>query len=244
MNNKHYLIGIISSVVLLVGLLGYWGWRYYFIACCEPPVGLQELVKNQTNSLTGNWVYFNQDVAGYSTGVVININHSDQVIAGDFSVVWSFPNAPAARIDTGTFRGTASSGQLARIDWTGDREDFGTAELYLDAALDTLEWRAVTTTKSDITMPDSLTLYRNRWGQMNRDEQSMVIEAANKILMQMPNSNGLEVSISDVQVVKNRAAVPLLSTEGESEGIIYLGQQGSEWLLIPNPANDDLTSGL
>ena len=127
MYNKLYFWGIVTSVTLLLGLFGYWGWRYYFIACCEPPVELQALVENKKTTLTGNWVYFNQDAAGYSTGVVINVNHSDQTVAGDFSVVWSFPNAPAARIDTGTFRGTAANSQQAKIDWVGDREDLGTA---------------------------------------------------------------------------------------------------------------------
>lgn len=244
MNNKKYFWGILTSVVLLLGLFGYWGWRYYFIACCEPPIELRALVENQKTTLSGNWVYFNQDVAGYSTGVVINLNHSDQTVTGDFSVVWSFPNAPAARIDTGTFRGTAVSGQLARIDWTGDREDSGTAELSFDPSLDTLEWKAVTSTKSDVTMPDALVLHRNRWGQMDRGEQTVVIEAAGKALAKMPTGSGMEISIEDIQVVKTRAAVPFLNAEGESAGTIYLGQQENDWVVIPDLANGDLSSGL
>lgn len=244
MNKKIYFWGILTCITLLLGLFGYWGWRYYFMACCEPPVELQPLVENQKTTLSGNWVYFNQDAAGYSTGVVINVNHSDQTVAGDFSVVWSFPNAAAARIDTGTFRGTAANGQLARIDWTGDREDLGTAELSFDPSLDTLEWRAVTSTKSDVTMPDALVLHRNRWGQMDRVEQSAVIEAANKALSKMPVGLGMEISIEDIQVVKTRAAIPFLNAEGESAGTIYLGQQENDWVVIPDLANGDLSSGL
>ncbi len=240
MNTKKYFLGIFASVVLLFGLFGYWYYQYYITACCEPPL---ELVENEKATLSGNWVYFNQDVAGYSTGVVININHNDQTVAGDFSVVWSFPQASAARIDTGTFRGTVSSGQLARIDWAGDREDAGTAELLFNRELDTLEWRAVTSTKTDLTMPDALTLHRNRWGQMNRNEQSSVVEAAQKALVQMPKGVGTEISIEDIQVVKSRAAVPFLTTDGESAGTLYLGQQGSEWLVIPDPVNGDISSG-
>ncbi len=244
MNNKKYFWGIFASLVLLLGLFGYWGWRYYFIACCAPPPDLIGLVENQETSLSGNWVYFNQDVAGYSTGVVVNVNHNDQTVAGDFSVVWSFPQAPAARIDTGTFRGTASSGQLARIEWTGDREDSGVAELIFDPSLDILEWRAVTSTKTDLTMPDALTLHRNRWGQMDRIEQTAVVEAANQALAQLPTGVGVEISVEDIQVVKSRAAVPFLTTEGESAGTIYLNQQGNEWVVIPDPANSDLSSGI
>lgn len=241
--NKKYFWAIFASAVLLLGLFGYWGWKYYFIPCCAPPPELMDLVENQKATLSGNWVYFNQDAAGYSTGVVVNVNHNEQTIAGDFSVVWSFPQAPAARIDTGTFRGTAASGQLARIDWVGDRDDLGTAELSFDPTLDTLEWRAVTSTKTDLTMPDALTLHRNRWGQMDRIEQTAVVEAANKALAQMPTGVDVEISVEDIQVVKSRAAVPFLTADGESAGTLYLTQQGNEWVVIPDPVDGDISSG-
>ncbi len=244
MNGKKYIWGILVCVVVLTGILGYWGWRYYFTACCEPPVDLRMLLEDKTETLSGNWVYFNQDDAGYSTGVVININHSNQTVLGDFSVVWSFPKAPAARIDTGTFEGVAVNGQLARITWTGDRDDSGTAELSYNTAFDTLDWHAVTTTKTDLTMPDALTLYRNRWSQMKLDEQAAVVETANKVLAQIPNGLGSEVSAEDIQVVKKIASVPYLNADGESAGTIYLRQEDNIWVVISDPAKADLSLGL
>jgi len=233
--NNKYFIGISTCVVLLVGLFGYWGYQYYSKTCCEPPTEILAMQDNELATLSGNWVYFDRDAAGYSTGVVVNVNHLDQVVAGDFSIVWSFPSAPAARIGTGTFRGTASGGQIARVDWEGDREDTGVAELIYNPILDTLDWNTVTSTKSDLTMPDALTLHRNRWGNMNREAQTAVIESAQKILTLMPNSQGTEISAEDVQVVNNLAAVPYLSEDGENSGTIYLTQLGQSWVLAPEP---------
>lgn len=234
MNNNKYLVGISSCVVLLVGLFGYWGYQNYSKTCCEPPVEILEMRDTDSVTFSGNWVYFNRDAAGYSTGVVVNVNHQDQTVAGDFSIVWSFPSAPAARIGTGTFRGTASGGQLARVEWQGDREDSGVAELIYNPTLDTLDWNTVTSTKTDLTMPDTLTLYRNRWGEMNREAQTAVIEAAQKILTIMPNSQGAEISVEDVQVVNNLAAVPYLSEDGENSGTIYLKQVDKNWISTPD----------
>lgn len=237
--NHYYLLGITTCTVLLIGLFGYWGWYHYAKTCCEPPIEILAMRDTESLSLSGNWVYFDRDVAGYSTGVVINVTHVDESVAGNFSVVWSFPNAPAARIGTGTFRGTSTGGQLARIEWEGDREDFGVAELKYDPLLGTLEWQTVTSTKTDLTMPETLTLSRNRWGEMDRVAQTAVIESAQKILTLMPKSRGAEISVEDVQVINVQAAVPYLSEDGESSGTIYLTLVDGNWVLAPQTETSD-----
>lgn len=244
MNNKKYLAGISVLVVALIGIGAYWTYNYYFIACCAPPPEqIPYVSQNDEHVLTGNWNYFSQDKQGYSSGIDLSINQVDDTVAGEFNMVWSFPKAPAARLNNGTFHGKIVSGNAnaARVEWIGSRDDSGTADIMYNSEKDAIEWRAVTSTVSDLTMPDKVFLYRNHWPEMSHDEQLKLAKVAESAFEQIPGMDGGEAFIEATIVVGDRAAVPFESVDGVSSGTLYLQKDGDSWKVIPDPDSGTIT---
>ncbi len=242
--NKQHWLGISVLLVVLFSLGGYFYWRYNYITCCEPPLSLsQENDEVAPQSLTGNWTYFNRDAEGYSSGIDVTINQVDKKIAGEFTIVWSFPKAPAARLNNGNFQGELSSETqaLARVEWLGSRDDSGVAEIRYLADKQALEWRTIKSSASDVTMPDSVILFRNRWTDLSLLEQKALAAVADEALKKIPGMENGGIEIEMTTVVGSRAKVWFYSADGEESGALFLEQNGSTWRSIPEPESGSIS---
>ena len=246
MNNKKYFLGISLLLITLLSLGGYFVWRYYFTACCEPPLEViqMQVEADSKNSFTGRWIYFNRDAEGYSSGIDLTVNQVDNKVAGEFNMVWSFPKAPAARLNNGNFQGKLAEGneKIARVEWKGSRDDSGTALIRYLEDRDAIEWQAMKSTVTDLTMPDSVILYRNRWLDLTHEEQTALIKVSEDALKQIPGMETGGIEIEATTVVGNRAEVLFFSADGEDSGSLFLQQEGETWKVIPDPESGSITS--
>lgn len=245
MNNKKYFWGISLLIIILLLLGGYFVWRYYFTACCEPPIGVIQMQSEleSKNVFTGHWTYFNRDAEGYSSGIDVTLNQIDNKVAGEFNMVWSFPKAPAARLNNGNFQGKLDEGdeKTAHVEWKGSRDDSGTALIRYLEDKDAIEWQAIKSTVTDLTMPDSVVLYRNRWLDLPHEEQTALIKVSEEALKQIPGMENGGIEIESTTVVGNRAEVLFFSADGEDSGSLFLQQEANTWKVIPNPASGSIT---
>lgn len=246
MNNKKYFWSISFLCLILLGIAGYWVYRAYSITCCEPgPEQLAfDLQSNPNQILTGNWTYYAKDTEGYSSGINLDLTQLGETVAGEFTMVWSFPKAPAARINNGTLQGKMIGGdrKQATVEWIGSRDDSGSAEIIYNETKDTIEWRTAKSTVSDLSLPESIILYRNLWTQLSADDQQNISTQAKTALEQIPGMEKSELFLEDVTVVGDKAAVPFSAIDGETDGILYLQNKNGVWQVIPDPESGSITT--
>lgn len=239
--NQAYTWGIVFFLTVLLALGGYWVWRYSFVPCCEPPVGNWNAEVQSDHFLTGEWTYSVRDTEGYTTSIDVQINQVDKDVSGQFLASWSFPKAPAARMDNGTFQGDLTQGDptSATIEWRGDRDDQGRAELRYNKTDDTLEWRGVATGKSDVTMPEQVILHRNRWSKLSSSEQNAIIKVAEAAVKEIPGIDEASVEADITTVVGDTAKVWFVSADGNTTGALTLQQKGTTWVIVPDSVSKE-----
>lgn len=112
--------------------------------------------------VVGHWSYVVEDEEGYSTGFDMELTQKEKEIIGEFSAVWSFPKAPAARINTGPIVGViGKDGMNANVTWEGDRGETGTATITFVPQNKTIMWKTNSVTSSDgFTFGESMVFRR------------------------------------------------------------------------------------
>lgn len=115
-----------------------------------------------SSPIVGHWSYFVEDEEGYSTGFDMKLTQKGKEITGEFSAVWSFPKAPAARINTGFISGVLNNDKIsANVSWEGDRGETGTAAITFLPENKTIMWKTNSVTGDDgFTFGESMVFRR------------------------------------------------------------------------------------
>lgn len=239
---RHWLIGGLVVGVFLVA--GFWGWRHYFLPCCEPPIEVIQ-ARNTVDELKaaweGHWDYYVAGDDGYSQGVNLRLFVEDGSVAGEFDAVWSFSGAPAARLNNGTLVATSVKPGEITADWEGSREDKGQVVLRLSADKQVLTWEGTLSTEAiddGYALNGKRVFHRNQWVAWNPVQQADFLQTV-KALLQEKKSNytiqpGEDATImvtSDYAVIN--AFVP--NAPDEESGWVYLKRNGEKWSVVLGP---------
>lgn len=87
----------------------------------------------------GEWEYL-RSKDGYEDSLSFNFKENNQKLAGTFMGVWSFPTAPAARLNDGVIEIISGTANTLNVKWEGSRNDTGTAALTLSKDKKTITW--------------------------------------------------------------------------------------------------------
>ena len=241
-NNRNILWGV--GFLVIAGVIGFGYYRWIGrIPCCEPPI---EILEMQTEGVpvsawVGHWDFYQQDNQGYSQGVVLRLEQDGEQLVGDYDAVWSFPGAPAARLNNGVLSSVSTGGENIVLRWEGSREDSGEAILRLSKDGQELVWKGI---PNDGAVGDEFSLegerifYRNQWVAWAPTEQAQFLQTIKDLLK--TEGSGYVIQPGEdatIMVTGNYAVVNAFvpNAPDEESGWVYLKKNGEEWAIVLGP---------
>lgn len=234
---------VLGLVILAVGAGGYY-WYNTRVNCCEPPIEViqaRDEAERVKEAWSGHWDYFTSDDQGYSQGVNLRLFAEDGGISGTFDAVWSFPGAPAARLNDGTLISNSVEGNRIVGTWEGSREDKGRVVLTLSDDKQQLTWEGLLAEGSaddGFALNGKRIFYRNQWVAWTPTEQAEFLQTIKNLLQEKKSNYTIQpgedatIMVTDNYAVIN-AFVP--NSPDEEGGWLYLKKDNGKWAIILGP---------
>lgn len=230
-------------VAVLVAAGGYWWYRRSVVCCSEPPLEIieKQQAADDQKAWVGHWDYYTADDAGYSQGINVRLFIEDDNIVGDFDAVWSFPGAPAARLNNGTLQATDVKPNEIKATWEGSRDDRGEVVLRLSADKQQLTWvgtLAQGSADDGYAVNGTRVFHRNQWVAWTPAQQTEFLQTVKNLLQ----TKGSEYTIqpgedATIMVAGNYAVINAFipNSPNEESGWVYLKKEGDGWDIILGP---------
>lgn len=243
--NKNTKTGLWVGSILIVFFAGSWVyWRLVEPDCCEPPIEVIEQRDAEDvlkSAWEGHWDYYLSGDDGYSQGVNLRLFVEDNNVVGDFDAVWSFPGAPAARLNNGTLQVKSVKPDEIVAEWEGSREDIGQVILRLSADKQKLVWDGklgAGAVDDGFALDGKLVFYRNQWTAWTPAEQAQFLQIVKDLLKKEGNNYTIQPGEdATIMVTGNYAVINAFVPDApdEESGWVYLKRTGDEWSIVLGP---------
>ncbi len=234
---------VLALVILALGVGGYY-WYNTRVNCCEPPIEViqaRDEAEITKKTWDGHWDYFISDDKGYSQGVNLRLFVEDSGISGTFDAVWSFPGAPAARLNNGTLVSNSVDGNRIVATWEGSREDSGKVTLRLSDDKQQLTWEgtlAEGSTDDGYALNGKLIFHRNQWVAWTPAEQTDFLQTVKTLLQEKKSNYTIQPGEDATIMVTNNYAVIntfVPNSPNEESGWVYLKKDDEKWNIVLGP---------
>lgn len=200
-------------------------------------------VSNETAPFVGVWLYGGASVAhpGAVDSVVMQIDPESAGVSGKFHSILHTAQTVAAYEDEGEFSAiveTVDGTVQLQADWTGTRQDAGSATLRLDRATGELVWEAEVTTDDGVyTVPSSMRLLPETQWRLTQADKTVIEEKALAAVPELGDAAAVTIDVAAGEYV--RVMVEAATADAPVYLVLVRRADGSGWEVVYGPGTTD-----